>query len=227
MVKKAFKRYLSIPVISSVALVLVPLLTTSFLSYYFVDNEVYFSSMTAFVWISFSLLGIFTQAFALTPPTFCALVLGYFWGWETLPWLFIINLLSIYLINRIVSALDKNRFTSFIDGNPKAKKLLESIKTDELKIITLTKLSPVLPFTLTNVIFTLSGAKLKNILLGGFLGMIPRTLVSLWTGTQAKEIQRLLKDPNSGNFQQILLIGLILVSLIGLIWVITKAVKRA
>ncbi|AWV99772.1 TVP38/TMEM64 family protein [Arcticibacterium luteifluviistationis] len=224
--KKAFKRYLSIPVLTSVVLMIVPLLTTSFLGYFFINNEEYFSSMASTEWISFCLLGIFSQALALTPPTFCALVLGYFWGWQTLPWLFIINLLSIYLINRIVRALDQNRFTGFIEANPKAKKLLESIKTDELKIITLTKLSPVLPFTLTNVIFTLSGAKLKNILLGGFLGMIPRTLVSLWTGTQAKEIQRLLKDPNSGSFQQILLIGLILISLVGLVWVINKAVKR-
>ncbi|WP_341226436.1 VTT domain-containing protein [uncultured Arcticibacterium sp.] len=225
--KKAFKRYLSIPILTSVVLMLVPLITTSFLGYFFINKEEYFSSMASVEWITFSLLGILTQALALTPPTFCALVLGYFWGWQTLPWLFIINLLSIYLINRIVRALDQNRFTGFIETNPKAKKLLESIKTDELKIISLTKLSPVLPFTLTNVIFTLSGAKLKNILLGGFLGMIPRTLVSLWTGTQAKEIQRLLKEPNSGNFQQILLIGLILISLIGLVWVITKAVKRA
>lgn len=225
--KKAFKRYLSIPVLTSAVLVIVPLISTSFLGYFFVNKEAYFSSMPALEWITFSLLGILTQALALTPPTFCALVLGYFWGWQTLPWLFFINLLSIYLINRIVKALDQDRFTSFIESNAKAKKLLESIKTDELKIISLTKLSPVLPFTLTNVIFTLSGAKLKNILLGGFLGMIPRTLVSLWTGTQAKEIQRLLKEPNSGNFQQILLIGLILISLVGLIWVITKAIKRA
>ena len=225
--KKAFKKYLSIPVLSSVVLTAMPLLATSFLSVYFVKNEAYYSSFGTPEWIGFSLLGIFTQALAMTPPTFCALVLGYFWGWKTLPILFIVNLGSVYLINRIVHRLDHDRFTSFIKENPKSAALLDSIRHEELKIITLTKLSPVLPFTLTNVIFTLSGAKLRNILLGGFLGMIPRTVMSVWAGTQAKEIQKLLEDPNRNNTQQIVLIALVLISAFGLVVVINKAVKKA
>ena len=79
--------------------------------------------------------------------------LSYFWGWETLPILFIINLLSILLINLIVRKLDHNTFVELINSKPQASKLLKSIKQDELKIITLTKLSPVLPFTFTNFVF--------------------------------------------------------------------------
>ncbi|UBM57391.1 VTT domain-containing protein [Marinilongibacter aquaticus] len=225
--KRAFRKYLSIPVISSLVLIAVPLIATSFLSVYFVQNEAHFSAYNTYEWLLFSLLGIFSQAFALTPPTFCALVLGYFWGWKTLPVLFVINIASIYLVNRIVLAFDHRRFRQYVEENPKAKKLLQSIRTDELKIITLTKLSPVMPFTFTNLVFTLSGAKLKNILLGGFLGMIPRTLLSLWTGTQAKEIRKLLNNPNSGNLEQITVILLIFVSVIGLFWVINRAIKRS
>jgi uncharacterized membrane protein YdjX (TVP38/TMEM64 family) len=103
---------------------------------------------------------------------------------------------------------------------------MKSIKKEELKIISLAKLSPVLPFTFTNFVFTLSGAKLRNILLGGFLGMIPRTIMSVWAGTQAKEIRRLLEDPNGNHTQQFMVIALIVVSAFGLIYVINKAVKR-
>ncbi|SOE21445.1 Uncharacterized membrane protein YdjX, TVP38/TMEM64 family, SNARE-associated domain [Spirosomataceae bacterium TFI 002] len=220
------KKLLSGPLIVSVLLMVVPLVATSFLTVYFVQHEDYFLAFSTIGWVSFTLLGIFTQALAITPPTFCGLVLGFFWGWKTLPLLFVINLLSILLIYFLVKRIDSNRFSNFINSNPKASKLLKSIRTDELKIITLTKLSPVLPFTLTNFIFALSGAKLKNILLGGFLGMIPRTVVAVWSGTKAKEIKQLLENPNEGAFQQILLIGLILLSAIGLFVVINKAIAR-
>lgn len=220
------KQYLTLPLISSVLLFAVPLIATSFLSVYFISNEAYFLGFSTEEWVFFAFIGVLTQAFAITPPTFCALVLGYFWGWKTLPVLFIINLLSILVINLVVRKLDQNTFIDLINSKPKAAKLLKSIRKEELKIITLTKLSPVLPFTLTNFIFALSGASIKNILLGGFLGMIPRTIVSVWTGTKAKEIRNLLDNPNEGTMQQVLVIGLILVSVLGLIYVINRAVAR-
>ena len=213
--------------LSSLVLIVVPLVMTSFLSMYFIKNEAAFSAMSTPEWLAFALLGILSQAFALTPPTFCALVLGYFWGWRTLPMLFLINMASIYLVYKLVKLVDHERFVVFISQNPKASKLMNSIKKDELKIIALAKLSPILPFTFTNFIFALSGAKLRNILLGGFLGMIPRTVMSVWAGAQAKEIRRLLEDPNRDNTQQIVLIALIVISAFGLIWVINRAVKRA
>ncbi|MCR9063044.1 MAG: VTT domain-containing protein [Cytophagales bacterium] len=225
--KKAFQKYLSIPMLSSLVLIVVPLVMTSFLSMYFIKNEAAFSTMSTPEWLAFALLGILSQAFALTPPTFCALVLGYFWGWRTLPMLFLINMASIYLVYKLVKLVDHERFVGFISQNPKASKLMNSIKKDELKIIALAKLSPILPFTFTNFIFALSGAKLRNIILGGFLGMIPRTVMSVWAGAQAKEIRRLLEDPNRDNTQQIVLIALIVISAFGLIWVINRAVKRA
>ncbi len=213
--------------LSSLVLIVVPLVMTSFLSMYFIKNEAAFSAMSTPEWLAFALLGILSQAFALTPPTFCALVLGYFWGWRTLPMLFLINMASIYLVYKLVKLVDHERFVGFISQNPKASKLMNSIKKDELKIIALAKLSPILPFTFTNFIFALSGAKLRNIILGGFLGMIPRTVMSVWAGAQAKEIRRLLEDPNRDNTQQIVLIALIVISAFGLIWVINRAVKRA
>jgi uncharacterized membrane protein YdjX (TVP38/TMEM64 family) len=202
------------------------LIATSFLSIYFIQNDAYFSSFSTAEWLGFSLLGIFSQALALTPPTFVALVLSYFWGWKTLPVLFAINMGSIYLVNRVTRMLDHQRFIGFLTENKKASQLMASIQQEELKIITLAKLSPVLPFTFTNFVFTLSGAKLRNILLGGFLGMIPRTVMSVWAGTQAKEIRRLLEDPNRDNTQQMVVIALILISAFGLIYVINRAVKR-
>ena len=92
-----------------------------------------------------------------------------------------------------------------------------------MKIIFFTKLSPVLPFAITNLLFAVSGAKLKNIILGGFLGMIPRTLLAVYSGTQAKEIATLIQSPNQGLFSKLLVFSLIIVSVSGIIFSIKKA----
>ncbi len=122
--------------------------------------------------------------------------------------------------------LDGERFKSYLSDNKKVSAILENIRREELKVIFFTKLSPVLPFALTNFVFALSGAKLRNILLGGFLGMIPRTALAVWTGSQAKEIKRLLENPNEGNLQKVLIILLIIFSVAGLLYFVLPKKKK-
>jgi uncharacterized membrane protein YdjX (TVP38/TMEM64 family) len=74
--------------------------------------------------------------------------------------------------------------------------------------------------------FALSGAKLKNILLGGFLGMTPRTLLAIWSGREAREIRTLLENPNQSIWGQVIIVALILVSIAGLWQVLQRALKN-
>lgn len=106
------------------------------------------------------------------------------------------------------------------------KGILEKIKDNELKIIFFTKLSPLFPFAVTNLIFAVSGAKFKNILTGGFLGMIPRTLLAVYVGSQAKELQQLVENPNEGSLSKIIISLLILVSALGMYLVLKKAISK-
>ena len=127
-------------------------------------------------------------------------------------------MVAIFLVNIITKRIDGDKFKRYLAGNKQMSNILGNIRKEELKFIFFTKLSPVLPFALTNFVFALSGAKLKNILLGGFLGMIPRTLLAVWTGSQAKEIRKLLENPNEGSLQKILIIILLVVSVGGIIY---------
>ncbi|GAB3504000.1 hypothetical protein GCM10027442_05540 [Emticicia fontis] len=133
---------------------------------------------------------------------------------------------AIFLVNMVTRWLDKDRFKTYLSENRRVNEILTNIKEQELKIIFFAKLSPVLPFALTNFVFALSGAKLKNILLGGFLGMIPRTVLAIWTGYQAKEIRRLLENPNEGNLQKILLIVLLVASVGGILYFLQPRRKK-
>jgi len=224
--KNTFSQKLSGPALAGLLLTLAPVLFSSALTYFTVANEAQIAAFGAEAWLLLTLACCLTSAVALTPPTFLALVFGYFLGWLALLPLFALNMGAIFLVCVLVRAFDNNRFVGYLEQNPKARAVLHQIRERELPVIFFTKLSPVLPFAVTNLVFALSGARLTTILLGGFLGMVPRTALAVWTGFQAKEIRVLLEDPNQDTTSQVVVAVLVLVSVGGLIAVLKPILTK-
>ncbi|GAB3757854.1 TVP38/TMEM64 family protein [Spirosoma pomorum] len=212
------------PAIAGVLLSITPIVFTSVLTYYAVIYEKVIAGFTGWEWAIITLVCTITSA-ALTPPTILALIFGYFLGWHAVLPIFVINLGGILMINLLVRWVDHDQFIKFLRRNPKAQSVLDRIRGKELEVIFFAKLSPILPFGLTNLLFALSGARLKNILLGGFLGMTPRSLLAVWSGYEAHEIRTLLDNPNSSLWTQVIVIGLIVVSIAGLWQVVRRALR--
>ena len=212
------------PAIAGVVLSVTPIVFTSLLTYYAIVYEATIAGFTAWQWVCITVACAITSA-GLTPPTMLALIFGYFLGWQAILPMFAINFGGILFINLLVHWLDHDRFMIFLQQNPKAQLVLRRILNNELEVIFFAKLSPVLPFGLTNLLFALSGAKLKNILLGGFLGMTPRTLLAIWSGHEAREIKTLLENPNQSAWTQIVIVVLIIASIVGLWQVIKRSLK--
>lgn len=200
---------------------LAPLVTSSFVTYQVLVNEPVLAQFTTLQWAIITLVCVFTSAFALTPPTFLALVFGYFLGWNSLLPLFALNMAAILFVNVGVHWLDKDRLRHHLEQNSKVRQVLARIQQQELRFIFFTKLSPVLPFAVTNLVFALSGARLRNVLLGGFLGMVPRTALAVWAGSQTRELRALLNQPNAVGWTQWVIAALVVVSVAGL-WKILK-----
>jgi uncharacterized membrane protein YdjX (TVP38/TMEM64 family) len=59
------------------------------------------------------------------------------------------------------------------------------------KLVVLTRLSPILPFTLVNYAFGLTGVPLRHYVLASWLGMIPSTLLYVYFGSVAGSLGRL------------------------------------
>jgi uncharacterized membrane protein YdjX (TVP38/TMEM64 family) len=212
-------------ILSFVVFTLLPLFSTSLLSYYLLKYESTISTFGLLEWLVLTLFLTLGATIALCPPTFLAIVFGYFMGFKAIPYLLIINFGAIFLIYVFYKILDFKWIEGYFEKNEKIKNLLKNIKADELKIIFFAKLSPILPFALTNLTFAVSGAKLRNILLGGFGGMLPRTILAVYTGSQAKQIRTLIQNPNEGLFSKILVLLLIIVSVWGITHYFRKAVK--
>lgn len=222
--KLAIPKSVTGPALLGVLLSVTPIVFTSLLTYFAVVHEATIASFTAWQWALITVICAITSA-GLTPPTMLALIFGYFLGWQAVLPIFIINFGGILIINILVKWLDHDRFMAFLKRNPKAQSVLDRILNNELEVIFFAKLSPILPFGLTNLMFALSGAKLRNILLGGFLGMTPRTLIAIWSGHEAREIKALLENPNQSSWTQIVIVVLILVSIAGLWQVIQRSLK--
>lgn len=221
-----FRQILTGPALLGLVLSALPLLMSSYITYYAVMHEAQIALFTPLQWVLATIVCTLCCTFALMLPTPLALVFGYFLGWNAVAPLFIINMVAIILVNIVVKSLDQDRVRRLIEKNPKAATVLHRIRDRELQFIFFAKLSPALPFSLTNMVFSLSGASLRNILLGGFLGMVPRTLLAIWTGAQAHHIRTLLDNPNEGSRTQIIVIGLLIVSMGGLISVLSKALAK-
>lgn len=210
------------PAIAGVLMTILPLLFSSYITYSAAAHETLLKQFTLAEWALATAVCCLTSAIALTPPTLLALVFGYFMGWNALLPLFVLNMAAILLVNLLVQWVDQNRLLNYLEQDPKVRLVLERIRRQELKFIFFTKLSPVLPFAVTNLVFALSGARLRTILLGGFLGMVPRTALAVATGSQAREIRTLLENPNQANWIQVAIVLLLIASLAGLISVFTR-----
>jgi uncharacterized membrane protein YdjX (TVP38/TMEM64 family) len=89
----------------------------------------------------------------------------------------------------------------------------------------LSRLSPILPFAITNVLFSLAGANLRPYLGASLIGMLPRTLLTLLVGSQARQIRVLLEQGGGSPALKIGLGLLVMASLTGLYYYIRSAVR--
>jgi len=73
-----------------------------------------------------------------------------------------------------------------IEGNERFAAIDKAVGREGWKIVGLTRLSPVFPFTLLNYAFGLTGVKLRDYVLASWIGMMPGTLMYVYLGSLAK-----------------------------------------
>lgn len=102
-----------------------------------------------------------------------------------------------------------------------------ALNRDGLKIILLTRLSPIFPFSLLNYAFGITGISLKDYFIGS-IGMIPMTITYVYTGSLAGNLATIsetsqLSDPTFHWIFQIF--GLI--ATVAATWYITRIARQA
>jgi uncharacterized membrane protein YdjX (TVP38/TMEM64 family) len=216
---KSLVRKYPLPLVITTVMAIMPIVSSTFLTAWAIGYESQWASLSMGSWVLITLALAITSALALTPPTFMALVYGYFLGWIGFPLLIALNLGAIGLVYGVGKRVLPPGFLGHLQvAYPAASRVLERFYDNPIRLIFFTKLSPILPFAITNLLFTLAGARLHQMLIGGGLGMIPRTALTLWLGYEAKEIRYLLEHPNEGIGVKLFIVALVIFSTLGIGW---------
>ena len=82
--------------------------------------------------------------------------------------------------------LVRNSITRKIEGDKRFAAIDKAVAKEGWKIVGLTRLSPVLPFTLLNYAFGLTQVKLRDYILASWIGMMPGTVMGAYLGSLAQ-----------------------------------------
>src|SRR5690554_7440313 len=167
-------------------------LTWSFVTYYTIASSL--------------LMGL-----ALLPTTFLAVLSGFVFAWISLPFLILGYTLATIIGYQIGKKLDKGSLDFLLENYPKAAQMIVDKRNKISQLIFFVRLSPVIPFALSNLLFALLKIGLPKVVWMGLWGMLPRTLMAFTTGFLGVSLLETLQERNNAE-QFFIFIALLLIS---------------
>lgn len=117
--------------------------------------------------------------------------------------------------------LFRRRVEQYVEGHARLKKYDRQWQGAGWRTIMLTRLIPFFPFKLSNYAFGVMHFRLRDIVIGTFVGSIPITFVNVYTGSFAADIADMSKG-QKGILWEVVVYGAGLAALIGLAALLTK-----
>lgn len=132
----------------------------------------------------------------LIPASVLTLAAGLIFGvvWGSL-WVVIGSNLGAILAFLVGRYIARDKFRNDFGGSKKFKALEDATEKEGWKIVGLTRLSPVFPFTFLNYAFSLTKVPLIQYALASLVGMFPGTVMYVYIGA----IPNLAADAGDGN----------------------------
>ncbi len=122
---------------------------------------------------------------ALLPTTFIASASGFFFGWIALPYLVVAYTFATLIGYKLGQIANASLLDVLYTKHPQLKLELETRKSKEMNLIFFVRISPIIPFAVSNFLFASMKIPLKKVSIFGVLGMLPRTLIAFGTGVFA------------------------------------------
>ncbi len=110
-------------------------------------------------------------------------VFGAIWGSIYVSIASTLGATAAFLVGR---HLARDAIAKKIEGNGRFAAIDKAVAKEGWKIVGLTRLSPVFPFTLLNYAFGLTKVKLRHYVLASWIGMMPGTVMYVYIGSLAK-----------------------------------------
>jgi pyruvate/2-oxoglutarate dehydrogenase complex dihydrolipoamide dehydrogenase (E3) component/uncharacterized membrane protein YdjX (TVP38/TMEM64 family) len=114
-----------------------------------------------------------------------------------------------------------------VAGNARFAAIDQAVGREGLKIVLLTRLSPVFPFNLLNYAYGLTRVSLRDYVVGSLVGMVPGTLMYVYLGSLVTSLTALTAGQTSGGTAEQALYFLGLAATVAVTVVVTRVARRA
>ncbi|KEO74929.1 VTT domain-containing protein [Anditalea andensis] len=198
-----------------------------FLKFLYSNIDTY-QGMDIFTWPIFFTYLIGTalvMGAAVMPTTLIAIVSGFVFGWKSFFVLILSYTLASILGFKLGTALDEHSLDILLERYPKTKALILKKEKKMSELVFFLRLSPVIPFALSNLLFAMIRADLKKVIWVGLWGMLPRTSLAFLTGYLAQTLSEAM-DTSTDYFQLTLIIVLFVASIWGLYRVLSPIISN-
>jgi len=200
-----------------------PLVFSSLFTLLISQNINYILNFSTQQWVLYFIISAFTMALALTPTTFVAILTGYLLGWIGIVGLIPAYLFASYIGFEIGKYTDRGSLLEYFKSKPKVAEIILLLKKEEFWIIVFSRLSPALPFAMMNIFLAFMNTNRKYFYLGSLLGMLPRTLFSVWVGIKSKDVIQIFTGKEEMKSHEFFLLLLLIASIIGMYVIYKKA----
>lgn len=110
---------------------------------------------------------------------------------------------------------------------PRFQALDQAVAREGFKIVLLTRLSPVFPYTFLNYAYGLTKVGFRDYLLASWIGMLPGTVMYVYLGSLAGELTDVVAGKVEGGIGQKILFGVGLLATVAVTVFITRVARRA
>jgi uncharacterized membrane protein YdjX (TVP38/TMEM64 family) len=147
-------------------------------------------------------------------------VFGVVWGSVYVSIAATLGATCAFLVGRYLA---RDAIARKIEGNERFAAIDRAVAREGWKIVGLTRLSPVFPFTLLNYAFGITRVRLGHYVLASWIGMMPGTVMFVYLGSLAKAASG-ERHRTAGEW---LLYGVGMLATIGVTFFVTRIAKRA
>lgn len=90
-----------------------------------------------------------------------------------------------FLIARYIA---RDKVQSLAEGYPKFKAIDKALEEDSFRVVAIMRLSPLMPFALSNYLYGLTSVNFKSYICGSFMGMMPGTFAYVSAGQATRQL---------------------------------------
>ncbi|WP_296701812.1 VTT domain-containing protein [Algoriphagus sp.] len=174
-----------------------------------------FNLQNPFDLLVYTFLGALLMGLALLPTTLIALASGFFFGWISLPFLILGYSLASALGFGLGKLFNMELTEQLFKKNPKFHAEIESRKQKEGSLVFFVRISPIVPFAISNFLFASLNISLFKVLVFGIPGMLTRTVLAFTAGIIANSFLAAKESMNT-PLQWAIGLALLIVGLMGI-----------